>query len=41
MKNENTQATIKNPIKKIRIKTNKIHINNIEYWDNYEQIEKA
>ena len=40
MKNENTQATIKNPIKKIRIKTNKIHINNLEYWDNYEQIEK-
>ena len=40
IKNENTQATIKNPIKKIRIKTNKIHINNIDYWDNYEQIEK-
>ena len=40
IKNENTQATIKNPIKKIRINTNKIHINNIDYWDNYEQIEK-
>ena len=36
--NNNIQTSIKNPIKLIKIKINKIHINNIEYWDNYEQI---
>ena len=40
IKNQNSQISINNPIKLIQIKTNKIHINNIEYWDNYEQIEK-
>ena len=40
IKNNNKQTSNKNPIKLIKIKTNKIHINNIKYWDNYEQIEK-
>ena len=40
IKSQNIQISIKNQIKLIKIKTNKIHINNIEYLDNYEQIEK-
>ena len=40
IENNNIQTSIKNPIKLIKIKTNKIHINNIEYFNNYEQIEK-
>ena len=38
--NNNIQTSIKNPIKLVKIKINEIHINNIEYWDNYEQIKK-